>query len=191
MEFTELFKALITFFIVFDPIGTLPVFIDLTKKLNDVEKTKALNKAVLVAGVLAFIFVFYGESVLDFMGITLNSFKIVGGVVLFLLGLEMILSFTISKKRPSDYNVAVSIIAVPIITGPGVISMSILFASQIGVLMTSISVLSSLLIIWAVLKNANEIQKKLGGANLNIVSKIMGLIIASEGVKLIISVFGL
>ena len=191
MEFTELLKALITFFIVFDPIGTLPVFIDLTKKLNDVEKTKALNKAVLVAGVLAFIFVFYGESVLDFMGITLNSFKIVGGVVLFLLGLEMILGFTIAKKRPSDYNVAVSIIAVPIITGPGVISMSILFTSQIGVLMTSISVLSSLLIIWVVLKNADDIQKKLGRANLNIVSKIMGLIIASEGVKLIISVFGL
>jgi len=66
MELTELLQALITFFIVFDPIGTLPVFIDLTKKFNDREKTKAVNKAVLVAGVLAFILEypkFHGNSI--------------------------------------------------------------------------------------------------------------------------------
>jgi len=125
------------------------------------------------------------------MGIPLNSFKIAGGVVLFLLGLEMILGFTISKKKASDYNVAVSIISVPLITGPGVITLSILFVSQIGILITSISAFSSILIIWIILKQAEKIQKKLGKGNLSIISKVMGLIIASEGISLIISVFGL
>ena len=183
-------QALVTFFIVFDPIGTLPVFINLTKKFNEKEKIKAVNKAVAVAGILVFIFIFLGVNVLNFMGITLNSFKIAGGLVLLLLGLEMILNLQISKNKASDYSVAVSIIAVPIITGPGVITTAILMVSQIGILMTSVSALFSLVIIWIVLKEADKIQKKLGEANLSIISKIMGLIIASVGINLIISVFG-
>jgi len=190
MELIELLQALVTFFIVFDPIGTLPVFINLTKKFNEKEKIKAVNKAVAVAGILVFIFIFLGVNVLNFMGITLNSFKIAGGLVLLLLGLEMILNLQISKNKASDYSVAVSIIAVPIITGPGVITTAILMVSQIGILMTSVSALFSLVIIWIVLKEADKIQKKLGEANLSIISKIMGLIIASVGINLIISVFG-
>ena len=189
MEFTQVLQAFITFFIVFDPIGTLPVFIDLTKGFNNKEKTRAVNKAVTVAGILVFIFIFFGENVLDYMGITLNSFKIAGGLILFLLGLEMILSFRFSKEV-GDYSVAVSIIAVPVITGPGVITTAILMTSQIGILLASISALFSLLIVWIVLKQADKIQKKFGEANLSIVSKIMGLIIASVGINLIISVFG-
>jgi len=190
METTEVLQALVTFFIVFDPIGTLPVFINLTKKFSESEKIKAVNKAVLVAGVLTFIFIIGGESILEFMGITMNSFKIVGGLVLLLLGLEMILNLQISKQKAKDYGVAVSIIAIPVITGPGVIATAILMVNQIGIFMTSISALVSLSIIWGVLKQADKIQKKLGEANLSIISKIMGLIIASVGMNLIISVFG-
>jgi len=189
METTEVLQALVTFFIVFDPIGTLPVFINLTKKFSESEKIKAVNKAVLVAGVLTFIFIIGGESILEFMGITMNSFKIVGGLVLLLLGLEMILNLQISKQKAKDYGVAVSIIAIPVITGPGVIATAILMVNQIGIFMTSISALVSLSIIWGVLKQADKIQKKLGEANLSIISKIMGLIIASVGMNLIISVF--
>jgi len=191
MQLIVLLQALVTFFIVFDPIGSLPVFIDLTKKFNDTEKRRAVNKAVSVAGVLAFLFIFFGKNVLDFMGITLNSFRIAGGTVLFLLGLEMILGFKIHKKKVSDYSVAVSIISVPLITGPGVITLAILLASRIGVWATAISAFLSILMIWFLFKRAERIQKELGEANLRIISKIMGLIIASEGINLIINVFGL
>ncbi len=190
MQLIVLLQALVTFFIVFDPIGSLPVFIDLTKKFNDTEKRRAVNKAVSVAGVLAFIFIFFGKNVLDFMGITLNSFRIAGGAVLFLLGLEMILGFKIHKKKVIDYSVAVSIISVPLITGPGVITMAILLATEIGILTTAVSAFLSISIIWILFRQAESVQKKLGEANLRIISKIMGLIIASEGINLIITVFG-
>jgi multiple antibiotic resistance protein len=190
MELVILLQTLVTFFIVFDPIGTLPVFVELTKGFKNKEKAKAANKAVLVAGILAFIFIFFGKNVLDFMGITLNSFKIAGGLVLFLLGIEMILDFSFSKNKAKNYSVAASIIAVPIITGPGVITTSILMVNQIGIAITSISVLLCLLIIWILLMASLKIQGKLGETNLNIISKVMGLIIASYGIKLIIAVFG-
>jgi len=190
MELIVLLQTLITFFIVFDPIGTLPVFVELTKGFKKREKAKAANKAVLVAGILAFIFIFFGQNVLDFMGITLNSFKIAGGIVLFLLGLEMILDFSLSKNKAKDYSVAASIIAVPMITGPGVIATAILMVNQIGITITSISVLLCLLIIWFLLMIGVKIQGKLGETNLRIISKVMGLIIASYGIKLIINVFG-
>ncbi len=190
MQLIVLLQALVTFFIVFDPIGSLPVFIELTKKFNDTEKRRAVNKAVLVAGVLAFIFIFLGKNVLDLMGITFSSFKIAGGAVLFLLGLEMILGFKIHKKKVIDYSVAVSIISVPLITGPGVITMAILLATEIGILTTAVSAFLSISIIWILFRQAESVQKKLGEANLRIISKIMGLIIASEGINLIITVFG-
>ena len=191
MQLIVLLQALVTFFIVFDPIGSLPVFIELTKKFNDREKRKAVNKAVSVAGVLAFAFIFFGWNILDFMGIKLSSFRIAGGAVLFLLGLEMILGFKIHKRKVSDYSVAVSIISVPLITGPGVITMAILLSNSIGILTTFVSAFFSILVIWVIYKYAEKIQKNLGEANLRIISKVMGLIIASEGINLIITVFGL
>jgi len=190
MQLIVLLQALITFFIVFDPIGSLPVFIDLTEKFNDTKKRKAVNRAVSVAGVLALIFIFFGKNVLDFMGISFSSFKIAGGSVLFLLGLEMILGFKMHKRKITDYSVAVSIISVPLITGPGVIAMAILLATDIGILATSISAFLSISIIWVLFRRAEMVQKKIGEANLRIISKIMGLVIASEGINLIISVFG-
>jgi multiple antibiotic resistance protein len=102
----------------------------------------------------------------------------------------MILDFSFSKNKAKNYSVAASIIAVPIITGPGVITTSILMVNQIGIAITSISVLLCLLIIWILLMASLKIQGKLGETNLNIISKVMGLIIASYGIKLIIAVFG-
>jgi len=185
----EILQSVITFLIVMDPIASLSVFLFLTKKFSAREKLRAINKAVVVAGALAFAFIIIGEPLLKLMGVTFNSFKVAGGIVLFLLGLEMILNFSISKERAKNYNVAAVIIATPLITGPGVITTSILMVHDIGLVLTSVSALISLLITWAILKSSEGIQRLLG-QNIDIISKIMGLIIASVGINLIISVFG-
>ena len=187
---TQLLQSIITFLIVMDPIASMSVFIYLTRKFSSRDKFRAANEAVFVAGALAFVFIFLGEPLLALMGITFNSFKVAGGIVLFLLGLEMIMNFSISTEKAKDYSVAAVIIATPLITGPGVITTSILSVHKIGLLMTSISALISLLATWILLRGAERIHKILGQNALNIISKIMGLIIASVGINFIISVFG-
>jgi multiple antibiotic resistance protein len=186
----QLLQSIVTFLIVMDPIASMSVFIYLTRKFSSRDKFKAANKAVFVAGALAFVFIFLGEPLLGLMGITFSSFKVAGGIVLFLLGLEMILNFSISQEKAKDYNVAAVIIATPLITGPGVITTSILSVHKIGLVMTSVSALVSLLVTWILLRGAERIHKIFGQNALNIISKIMGLIIASVGINFIISVFG-
>lgn len=186
----DLLQSIVTFLIVMDPVASMAVFIYLTKKFSSAEKFKAANKAVVVAGVLAFVFIIFGEPLLNFMGITFNSFKVAGGIVLFLLGLEMILNFSISKEKAKDYNVAAVVIATPLITGPGVITTSILLVNRIGLILTSLSALASLLVTWIILREGEKIHKIFGQNTLDVISKIMGLIVASVGINFIISVFG-
>jgi len=186
----ELLQSMITFLIVMDPVASMAVFIYLTKRFSSEQKFKAANKAVIVAGVLAFVFIFLGEPLLGLMGITFNSFKVAGGIVLFLLGLEMILNFSISKEKAKDYNVAAVVIATPLITGPGVITTSILLVDRIGLILTSISALVSLFATWIILREGEKIKEILGQNTLDVISKIMGLIVASVGINFIISVFG-
>ena len=185
----EFLQAFIIIFIIMDPFSSYIVFADLTKKFSKKDKIKSINKAVLVAGTLSFIFIIGGNTILDLFSISLKSFSIVGGIVLFLLGLEMILNFKISKEKARNYNVAAVIIATPITTGPGVITSSIIFTNSIGVFATSMATLLSLLVIWLFLMAYNMIDKILGKGTIEIISKVMGLFIAARGIDLILTFF--
>jgi len=184
MDFLQVFIIL---FIIMDPFSSFPVFISLTKKFSKKERVKSANKAVLVAGIVAFVFIAIGNSILDFMNISLKSFIVVGGIVLFLLGLEMILGFKISKEKAKDYNVAAVIIATPLITGPGVITSVIIFTNTLGIVLTSAALFLSLFLIWLILRASNYIEKVLGKEVIDIVSKVIGILIAAKGIEFILS----
>jgi multiple antibiotic resistance protein len=185
----EFLQAFVILFIIMDPFSSYIVFEDLTKRFSKRDKIKSINNAVMVAGALAFIFIFGGNSILDVFGVSLKSFTIVGGIVLFILGLEMILNFKISKEKARNYNVAAVIIATPITTGPGVITSVILFANTIGIFATSMATLVSLLVIWFFLRAYKTIGKFMGNGAIEIISKVMGLFIAARGIDLILSFF--
>ncbi len=184
--FAEIFQAFLTIFIIMDPFSSFSVFITLTKKFTEKHKKKSADKAVIVAGVLAFVFVFFGNTILNVFSISFTSIKIVGGIVLFILGLEMILSLNISKEKAKNYNVAAVIIATPITTGPGVITSVIIFANTLGVLATSVAVVFSLFFIWLILRSYKIVHRLFGEEALDILSKIMGLLIAAKGIDFIL-----
>lgn len=123
--------SFITLFVIMDPFASLPAFIALTKGFNDSQRMKSANKAVLIAGILALIFLFAGTALLDVLGISLGSFRVAGGILLALLGLETVLGFSFNhheKKR--DLNAVAVLIATPLLTGPGLLSSLILLSSN-------------------------------------------------------------
>lgn len=185
----EFFQTFIILFLIMDPFSSFTVFVSLTKKFSKKEKIKSVNKAVLVAGILAFIFVITGKFILDLFSISLKSFTVVGGITLFLLGLEMILSFKISKEKAKDYNVATVVIATPLITGPGVITSVIIFTNSIGMILTSLALLLSLFFIWLFLRISEYTEKVLGKEAMDIISKIVGILVAAKGIEFILSSF--
>ena len=185
----ETLQTFAMLFIIMGPFSSFVVFSEVAKKLSKKQKIKSINKAVTVAGLLAFIFIVSGRSILDLFGVTMRSFTAVGGVVLFILGLEMILSFKVSRESAKDYNVAAVIIATPITTGPGVITSVILFSDTIGMLPTTIALLLSLTVIYGLLRSHGFICKIIGKGTIDIISKIIGIFIAARGIELILSVF--
>ncbi|MBN2202955.1 MAG: MarC family protein [Candidatus Aenigmarchaeota archaeon] len=184
----EFFKTFVMLFIIMGPFSSFVVFSDITKRFSKKQKLKIINKAVAVAGLLAMVFILGGNSIMDLFGVTMKSFTIVGGAVLFLLGLEMILSFKISKDKAKDYNVAALIIATPLTTGPGVITSVILFSNSIGIFPTTLSLLLSLGLIYVLLRGHDKICSVLGTGTIEIISKVVGIFIAARGVELILSI---
>lgn len=185
----EFLQTFVMLFIIMGPFSSFVVFSEVAKKLNKKQKIKSINKAVIVAGLLAFVFILGGNSILDIFGVTLTSFTAVGGVVLFILGLEMILSFKISRESAKDYNVAALIIATPITTGPGVITSVILFSNSIGMLPTTLALVLSLLVIYFLLRAHDFICRIVGRSTIDIISKVVGIFIAARGIELILSIF--
>jgi len=185
----DFLQTFVMLFIIMGPFSSFIVFSDVTKKLNRKQKIKSINKAVTVAGLLALIFIIGGKSILDVFGVSLKSFTVVGGVVLFILGLEMILSFKISKESAKDYNVAAVIIATPITTGPGVITSVILFSNSMGMLPTILALILSLSLIYSFLRAHDLICKVVGKGTIEIISKVIGIFIAARGIELILSIF--
>jgi multiple antibiotic resistance protein len=179
-----LFYAITLLFFIFDPFASLPIFISLTKTFDDREKTASANKAILVAGVLFVIFSLIGQPLLDAFGITIDGFRIAGGIVLLLMSIEIIFGLSITK--PGQTNVAWVIVATPILTGPGVIATAILLTSIAGVLTTLIAGAVALVVTWVLMRNSVRIVKFLGQNVIEISSKIIGLLIAAVSIEYVL-----
>ncbi|QPJ64329.1 MAG: MarC family protein [Candidatus Nitrohelix vancouverensis] len=178
----------IFFFAVIDPIGTVPVFIAVTKKFDDAAKRKiALYSTLASAGILLF-FVIAGEIILTAMQIPLSAFQVAGGIVLFLFALTMIFG----ESKPEEEvrlveckkETAIFPLAVPSIAGPGAMLAAVLMtensrfniseqAQTVGMM------LLVLLIAYILMLASNWINRLIGSSGASVVSRVMGLILAA------------
>jgi multiple antibiotic resistance protein len=183
MDLNGLVYAVTLLFFIFDPFASIPIFICMTKDLDDRQKTSSANRAVLVAALLFVIFAVLGTNLLGVFSVTLDGFRIAGGIVLLLMAIEIIFSLSFTKNQDAD--VAWVIIATPILTGPGVITTAILLVAKYDLLTTLIAGVFSLIITWILLRNAGAIIKIIGHQAIEIFSKIIGLLLAAMAVEFI------
>jgi multiple antibiotic resistance protein len=183
LDATGLFYAATLLFFVFDPFASLPVFIALTKGYDENAVVNCANRAVLVAGVLFLIFVLIGQPLLDVFGVTINGFRVAGGLVLLLMSMEII--FGLNLVRSSDQNVAWVIIATPILTGPGVITTAIILTVQFDPVTVLLAGSFSIIVTWVLLRNAARAVKIVGSQVIDIFSKVVGLLIAAMAIEYI------
>jgi len=178
----------IFFFAVIDPIGTIPVFIAVTSRYDAQTKRGIAVKATLMAGAILLFFVVVGEVILTAMAIPLPAFQIAGGIVLFLFALSMIFG---ESKPEQEVKLAVSSsetaifpLAVPSIAGPGAMLAAVLMTenahySLIEQAQTAGMMLTVLVIVVVLLLGASWIHRLIGSGGASIVSRVMGLILAS------------
>lgn len=180
----KLLESFITLFVIMDPIGNLPVFISMVKGMPLAEIRKNINKSMFVAGLLLFVFLFFGLEIFRFFGININSFQIAGGILLLILGITYVLGVSgkFVKTEGNDLSIP---LGTPLLTGPGVITTTIILVKEHGPYITSIAALLTLFASWLILMNAPRIYKLLGEHWTRVVSRVMGIILAAIAVELI------
>lgn len=193
MDIAFLITAFATLFVVIDPIGLAPLFVALTQGDTARERRAIGLRACLVGfGILA-LFGLFGEAVLGFVGIRMPAFRIAGGILLFLTALDML--FERRTKRREDNaedrpDPSIFPIGIPLIAGPGAIATMILMTAQSPGLtgyLTVLAVMASVLVIvFALFLMAGPIERILGRTGTNIVTRILGMLLAALSVQFVI-----
>jgi len=187
--FENILKAFLPLLAIMDPFVSIPVFLAMTKNMNADQKRSVADRAVLVAGGLLYAFLFFGGTVFEFFGITLSDLKVGGGIILLLMGIRLVLGHDDKSEEGSadDISAAGVIIGTPLITGPGVITTSVLLSSQYGLLETAVAAFFTLGTTWVILNKSKMVHQALGHKGLDILSRIMGLLLTAVAVQFISS----
>jgi len=189
MEFLKTFVFLAA---VIDPLGSIPVFLEATKQFDDAARRKIALRATMFAGLILIFFIAIGQIIMEAMEISLYAFQIAGGVILFLFSLTMVFG----QGKPHDEkrlitnyeHVTIFPIAMPSIASPGAIMAVVLLTDNytytIGQqLVTTLILVLVLLLTCGVLLAAQKIQGRIGETGITVISKIMGLILASFAIQ--------
>lgn len=193
LEITEYIKIFIAILAILNPFGVLPLFLTLTGKSSEKERKKTTRTIGLsVASVLA-LTALLGEKVLELFGISIASFQVGGSILLLLMAISMMFAKdtkggTHGPEEGSDLeSIAVVPLSVPLLAGPGSISTIIIYANlapswaHIGLIILCIFAAS--FITWVILRLATRIGRFIGPLGLSIVSRLMGLLLASIAVE--------
>ena len=186
MDVGIILSLTVSLFLILDPFASLPMFINITKDLDERTMKSYANKAIVVAAILLYVFMFIGNDLMDIFGVSMDSFRVAGGIIFLMMAIELVFGLNLSKMD-DEKGAKWAIIASPILTGPGVITTAILFSDQQGILTVMIAGTIALLITWVILRCSPIIMKYVGEQALGIVTKIIGLFIAAMGVESIFS----
>ncbi len=187
----DLLSSFILFFAVIDPVGTVPVFIAATRAYSASERKKIALQASLVAACVLLFFVVVGELILNSIGIDLVSFQIAGGIVLFLFALTMIFGDSKPeqeiKQLKKHIEVAIFPLAMPSIASPGAMLAAVLLTenaqySLVQQAWITATMLAVLLVVLVLMLLANPLKNLIGDSGASVVSRVMGLILASVAV---------
>jgi len=181
----SLLYAFSALFVILDPILSVPIFASMTRGQSPAEISKQATIAVAVAGVLLYTFLFFNFFIFDLLGITLSSFQIAGGILLFILGLQMALGIDIGRPRDHSPTAAGVIIGTPLLCGPGAITTVILLVNQMGILIPAAAIALSLGATWLILRFSVEIQRFLGDSVTEVMARVLGMFVAAIAVKIV------
>ncbi|WP_415180078.1 MarC family protein [Nonlabens sp.] len=181
-NFKETFTAGMILFAVIDIIGSIPIIVDLRRKVGHVQS----EKASIVAGILMIVFMFVGESMLGLIGIDVNSFAVAGAFIIFFIALEMILGIQLYKDDAPE-TAAIIPIAFPLIAGAGTLTSVLSLRSEYAAINIIIAIIFNIVFVYIVLKNSGRLEKLFGKQGINVIRKIFGVILLAIAVKLFTS----
>jgi len=181
VDFKQILSVSLILFSVIDILGSIPIIINLRKKVGHIQS----GKATIVAGILMITFLLVGKSILTLFGIGVEDFAIAGALIIFALGAEMILGIELFKPDP-DATASASIvpIAFPLMAGAGTLTTILTLKAEFEQINIAIGILLNLIFVFIVLKSTNWLERKLGKTGVDVLRRIFGIILLSIAVKI-------
>jgi multiple antibiotic resistance protein len=184
-------------FTLINPLGTMPIFMSMTAELSIADRNKTAKKASIVSLITIIAFAFTGQLLFNFFGISVNSFRIVGGVIFFIMGMDMLqarlgqVKIKDNEVRSYVTDISITPLAIPMICGPGAITNAIVlmedantFPKQIVLI---VSIVLIMLLTYLILYSSSKLIKMLGQTGINVMMRIMGLIVMVIAVEFFFS----
>jgi multiple antibiotic resistance protein len=192
-------SALVTFFVIIDPPGCAPIFASLTQGAPAAQRRAMAIRSVLIASAILIFFGLFGEDLLSALGVSLAAFRIAGGIMLFLIALEMVFEKRTERREhraqevsatPEIDDISVFPMAIPMIAGPGSIASIMLLMAQSNGLQESLIVLGALLAILLLtmiaLLMAGPLMRLLGHKMEAMITRLLGVILAALAAQFVI-----
>lgn len=196
----ELFiSAFITFFVVIDPPGCAPIYASLTSSVPPRDRRIMAIRAIVVAAIILLVFALFGEQLLSALGISLDSFRIAGGIMLFLIALEMVFEKRTERRedraqeiieQPEIEDVSIFPMAMPMIAGPGSIAAVMLLTSKhdgIENALTILAALGTVLLLTLIgLIAAGPLMRILGNKVEAVITRVLGVLLGALAVQFVV-----
>jgi multiple antibiotic resistance protein len=192
--------SFVALFVIIDPIGTAALFVGLTHGLTEPASRRVAYRAVLIAGILLLFFAFAGNALLRGLAIGLPAFRIAGGLLLFLVAIDMVfarqsggrgLTAQESQEVDSGHDISVFPLAIPLIAGPGALTTMLLLMGQAGpepLARTAVIVVMIVVLVITLvsLLMATRVVRVLGTTGVNVVSRVLGVLLAAVATQLVL-----
>lgn len=196
-EFTEYLKAFISLIFIVNPLGAIPVFLSLAQHQAEAENRHMIRISAITVTTVLVTASILGDEILKFFGISIPSFRVGGGILLLLMAISM-MHAKAEASRHTEEEVAEAVeregisvvpLAVPVLAGPGAISTMIIYSNRFtqwkGMFFLILSSLLVGVITWATLSMAMPLSRLMGKTGINVVTRIMGLLLASIAIEFI------
>jgi MarC family membrane protein len=198
LDWHEYMKMFIGLVVILNPMLAVPVFITLTDDQNDRQRMSNARRTALAVGVVLTVSALLGQEVLDLFGISIDSFRVGGGLLILLMAVSMMYARMSGAQHTDQENeealakgdVAVVPLAIPLLAGPGAISTAIIYAHRDPAWMHAIligEIWVTALLVWLTLRSAVPISRALGTTGINIATRLMGLLLSAIAVEFIVN----
>jgi multiple antibiotic resistance protein len=203
MDARFLATAFATAITIIDPIGMIPMTLASTSRVSPERRNQIVDQAVIVAAAVILFMGVVGRLLLDYLGITLPAFMIAGGILLFLIAIDMLFARPTraksteaeEKEAAAGENPAVFPLAVPMIAGPGTIATVLLLvnlshADRLELAIVAIAYAVALFITWLCMRASSMLLRVIGTTGINVISRLLGIILAALAVQFVLNGLG-
>jgi multiple antibiotic resistance protein len=182
----NLAKAILALFIIVDPFGNIPLFMNLTEKMPKEQRRKVFNTATLVGFILLLAFAFAGQEIFSVFGVSIFSFEVAGGILLLIIAIKILISGSLLEMPESPESIGAVPIAMPLLVGPGAITTTIFNLQTYGIVVTALSVFAVLTLTWLILRYVSSVYRFLGKTGALVIARVMALFIAAIAIQYVL-----